>query len=289
FQSNGFNLSVKKVYSSDSKPSLLLLHGFNDNKETFYFIEKFLSEYFNLISFDFRGHGDSDWKKEGIYHYAESFLDVHNIAEEYCKEPFYLLGHSMGASIAARYSGLFPERILGLICLEGFIGILPKEYEKKRIQDWLSKMHRKGNRSVGLRYMSSIEEVSNRLSTAFPYVAGEKISIIAQNLTRKTDEGKYTWKSDPMLKLANPIPFPTDLSREIWKNIQAKVIILFGKNTHLKADNIEEVLSHFSDLYYIEIENAGHNIHQDQPKKLCIELEKFFTNKLGLSKSKKAW
>lgn len=131
FQSNGFNLSVKKVYSSDSKPSLLLLHGFNDNKETFYFIEKFLSEYFNLISFDFRGHGDSDWKKEGIYHYAESFLDVHNIAEEYCKEPFYLLGHSMGASIAARYSGLFPERILGLICLEGFIGILPKEYEKK--------------------------------------------------------------------------------------------------------------------------------------------------------------
>lgn len=134
FSSIGHNLSVK-ITNNNKEENILLLHGFNDNKETFVFLEEFLSERFNIYSFDFRGHGDSDWKKDSLYNYSENLIDVQNVIEHYFKKPIYLLGHSMGGGMAARYTGLFPEKIKLLICLEGFSGLQPQEVERNRLRE----------------------------------------------------------------------------------------------------------------------------------------------------------
>lgn len=42
----------------------------------------------------------------------------------------------MGGGIGARFAGIYPEKILSLVCLEGFMSIQNPEFEKKRLKAW---------------------------------------------------------------------------------------------------------------------------------------------------------
>lgn len=274
---DGLNLSVK-IQDNAKSEKILLLHGFNDTKETFLFIEDFLGKHFDLVSFDFRGHGDSDWKTKGLYNYADSLLDIHSIAEKYFDQPFTILGHSMGAGLGARYSGIFPEKVKKLICLEGFSGVIPWAKEREKIRGWLENMHGKSNRiatNVKQKQMNTIEDAAGRLSLIYSKLEKAKIEKLVVNLVRRTEDGVFVWKNDPGLKSSAPIPFPPELSRATWANIDSPVLIVFGKDTHLKSANMKEVLSHFRNCEYIEIEGAGHNIHHDKPEILTEVIEDF--------------
>lgn len=285
FSSIGHNLSVK-ITNNNKEENILLLHGFNDNKETFVFLEEFLSERFNIYSFDFRGHGDSDWKKDSLYNYSENLIDVQNVIEHYFKKPIYLLGHSMGGGMAARYTGLFPEKIKLLICLEGFSGLQPQEVERNRLREWLMSTSRRNERpssNSGERKKNmTLEEAKNKLSLIYGKLPKEKIDALIMGLVRQTEDGFYKWKNDPNLKTSSPIPFPPELSRKLWSEITSPVLIFFGGQTHIRPKNLEEILSHFKNVELHEVEHAGHNMHHDRPEFLMEIMETFF-QKNGMS------
>lgn len=275
----GHNLSVKITHNQKTE-SILLLHGFNDNKETFVFLEEFLSKRFNLYSFDFRGHGDSDWKKDSLYNYSENLIDVQNVIDHYFQEPIFLLGHSMGAGMAARYTGLFPEKIKLLVCLEGFSGLQPQEVERKRLREWLTTTSRRNERSNNTpterKKNMTLEEAKNKLSLIYGKLSRDKIDALILGLVRETDDGNYKWKNDPNLKTSSPIPFPPELSRKLWSEILCPVLIFFGRQTHIRPKNLEEILSHFKNVELHEVEHAGHNMHHDKPEVLIEIMEGFF-------------
>ncbi|MBE7410541.1 MAG: alpha/beta hydrolase [Leptospiraceae bacterium] len=273
---DNINLSVK-IQNNGKSEKILLLHGFNDSKETFQFIEKFLSEKFDIVSFDFRGHGDSDWKM-GVYNYSDTLLDLHLIIENYFLEPFTVLGHSMGSSLAARYSGLFPEKVKKLVCIEGFSGIQSMHKEREKIQTWMNKKNGQKQRmspNARLKEMDSIKEAVERLSLIYSKLEKSKVEKLVLSLIKKLENGKFVWKNDPNLKLSSPIPFPPELSRALWSNFSNPSLIVFGKETHLKSSNIDEVIQNFKNPFYVEIEGAGHNVHHDKPEELIRVLKEF--------------
>lgn len=284
-QSIGHKISVK-ITDNGKKDSILLLHGFNDNKETFIFLEEFLGKRFNLYSFDFRGHGDSDWKKDSLYNYSENLIDVQNIVDYYFKEPIVLLGHSMGGGMAARYTGLFPEKIKLLLCLEGFSGLQPQETERNRMREWLtniSRRNKKSHESQSERKKNmTLEEAKTKLSYIYGKLPKEKIDTLITGLVKETEDGLFKWKNDPNLKTSSPIPFPPELSRKLWSEILCPVLIFFGRQTHIRPKNLEEILSHFKNVELHEVEHAGHNMHHDRPEFLMEIMETFF-QKNGMS------
>ena len=261
------------------------MHGFNDNKETFVFLEEFLSQRFNIYSFDFRGHGDSDWKKDSLYNYAENLIDVQNIIDRYFQKPIFLLGHSMGAGIAARYTGLFPEKIKLLVCLEGFSGLQPQEVERKRMREWLTTTSRRNERSTSnaseRKKNMTLEEAKNKLSLIYGKLSRDRIEALIHGLVRQTEDGFYKWKNDPNLKTSSPIPFPPELSRKLWSEITSPVLIFFGRQTHIRPKNLEEILSHFKNVELHEVEHAGHNMHHDKPEVLIEVMDEFFKKNGG--------
>lgn len=278
FSSIRHNLSVK-IQDNQKSESILLLHGFNDNKETFVFLENFLSERFNIYSFDFRGHGDSDWKKDSLYHYSENLIDLQNLIEHFFDKPIYLLGHSMGAGMAARFTGLFPEKIKLLICLEGFSGLQPQEAERKRMREWLITTSRRNERNstpTERKKNMTLEEAKNKLGLIYGGLAKEKIDSLIRGLVKQTEDGFYKWKNDPNLKTSTPIPFPPELSRKLWSEITSPVLIFFGRQTHIRPNNLEEILSHFKNVELHEVDHAGHNMHHDKPEVLIKVMEEFF-------------
>ena len=278
FLSNGHKIGTR-IINNNKEKNILLLHGFNDTKETFLFQEKFLSEYFNIYSFDFRGHGDSDWKKDTVYSSVESLLDIHNFVTKFLPESFFLLGHSMGAGLASRYAGFYPEKILGLILFEGFSGLQGEDKDAERIKSWLETMSKK-KLSPPVRKESSFEDLETKLGFIYNRLEKEKVKLLLPALIEETESGKFRWKNDPNLKTGSPIPFPSNLSRHLWKKISCPVLIFFGKETHLMPKHLEEILSHFANIEFNEIESAGHNFHHEKPDEINNKIKAFLNKNM---------
>lgn len=66
-----------------------------------------------VVAFDLSGHGKSPGAL-GPYSIRELAKDVAAVADAQALEQFVLVGHSMGAFIAAEYAGVHPRRVKGV-------------------------------------------------------------------------------------------------------------------------------------------------------------------------------
>ncbi|TGK37450.1 alpha/beta hydrolase [Leptospira gomenensis] len=276
FQSGGYDLSYK-IHKNGKNRALLLFHGFQDASDTFLYQFPFLCEHFDVFRFDYRGHGDSEWLREGSYNFIQTLADVKTFVSRFLPDRFHILGHSMGGGIGARFAGIYPEKILSLVCLEGFMSLPSLENERKRLKVWLDTLENNvvGTKDRKNKTFRNFDEIVSRLKPVYPRLAAGKIEDLARYLTKETDSG-FQWKNDPLYKRGFPFVFSPHLSRHLWECIESPTMIVYGKETHLMPENRDEILSHFKYLEYFEIENAGHNMHHDQPESLVRLLNEFY-------------
>jgi len=107
---------------SDKKETLILIHGFGDRKESFYFIAKFLKERLNLVIPDLPGFGNSGMDPDLVYS-LDNYIDwLDRFIEQTGLDSFHLAGCSMGGAIAAKLAAQFPSRVktLSLVGSAGF-------------------------------------------------------------------------------------------------------------------------------------------------------------------------
>ena len=107
---NGIDLNINT--KGNGKP-LLLIHGLGGNYKQLDIITNPLSKHFKTITFDIRGHGQSEKPTE--YTLQDHINDVLGIMDFYNIEKTYLLGVSMGSYIAQGVAIAAPERIEKLI------------------------------------------------------------------------------------------------------------------------------------------------------------------------------
>lgn len=275
-------------YPNPGKPLLVGLHGYNDTGRTFEFLLPFLARHFELIFPDWRGHGFSGGLTDGYYNPTILLGDLAKFTGE-LRKPYHLLGHSMGASAAARFAGIFPEEIASLVLFEGFVGLSPVEEEQRRLKSWLTNL-RQPRPKKKLRVMKSKKSVMEMLSIMHPALNEEKLEVLSGYLARPLPEGGFVWHYDPDFRsLFSPLPFPPLLSRQLWESIACPTMILYGTDTHLRPGGkskeeiqkkpnpeLEEILGHFKHLEYHEIEDAGHNMHHDRPEEVIHLMENFY-------------
>lgn len=290
FENRGARLHYRRRPLEDA-PALLGLHGFGDTSGTFRFLEPLLEETFDLFFLDWRGHGDSSPLREGYYHASLLFGDLATFTGEVLPERYFLMGHSMGAAAAARFAGLFPEEIQGLILFEGFSGVVSTATETERLRAWAQGLRK--NRPARVRTMKNIKMVRETLAMMHSRLNQEQIDFFAEEWTRPAEQGDgLVWHMDPAMRSNfSPLPFPWYLSRELWNQIRCPVLLFFGKETPLRpgispekayggtrptAENeageelnseeaLNEILGHFQDIELHDLEGCGHNMHHDRP------------------------
>src|SRR5690242_9609541 len=81
-----------------------------------------------VVAFDFSGHGRSPGAV-GSYSIAELAKDIGAVADGQQLDAFVLVGHSMGAAVAAEYAGSHPARVKALILVDAppAPGAIPRE------------------------------------------------------------------------------------------------------------------------------------------------------------------
>lgn len=126
---NSENLSVKfhqwfkvpyrlHTQSRGSGPVVILLHGIATSGESWQHLRTLLEHNFKCISIDLVGFGKSPKPEWYSYTPAEHVRNIElTINKLNQKSPFILVGHSMGALLAAHYTARNPARVRQLFLL----------------------------------------------------------------------------------------------------------------------------------------------------------------------------
>ena len=114
-----FRRIAAKKWGDNTGLPVIGLHGWLDNANTFDGIAPLMPG-LQLVAMDLPGHGRSDHRPPGVYyHYTDYVDDVIAVADKLGWDRFVLLGHSMGTGVSVFVAGAFPERVRGLMLIEG--------------------------------------------------------------------------------------------------------------------------------------------------------------------------
>jgi len=112
----------------DGEPlaNVVLLHGFGDHCSRYEWVmRKFREADINVFTYDQRGHGRSPGKRAYIQRF-EDFLDdfdafLEHIKPDIANAPVFLMGHSMGGMVLARYAQTRDIQARGLVFSSPFL------------------------------------------------------------------------------------------------------------------------------------------------------------------------
>jgi 2-succinyl-6-hydroxy-2,4-cyclohexadiene-1-carboxylate synthase len=119
-----------------SAPTLVFIHGWLLSHHYWSPLIEVLSSQYTCLSYDLRGFGDSqtcptDEKQD--YNLESYGRDLVDLLEQLNINNAWVVGHSLGGSVAVWAAHLCPEKIKGVVCVNAGGGIyLKEEFEKFR-------------------------------------------------------------------------------------------------------------------------------------------------------------
>ena len=110
-------VSIHYEVNGSGRP-LVMLHGWDQSARAFCRNVPALSEKYQVVTVDFRGHGESEKPSHG-YRISRLAMDVHQLLEHLDLKDVVLLGWSMGCSVLWSYWDLFrSDRLSKLIMVD---------------------------------------------------------------------------------------------------------------------------------------------------------------------------
>jgi len=110
-------LSVRD-HHGDAAPPLLALHGLASNARWWDLVAPQLHPARRIVAVDLRGHGRSDRPESG-YSFDEVTGDLRQLIDALAIDRVAVAGHSWGAAVALELAAAEPQRVAGVVCIEG--------------------------------------------------------------------------------------------------------------------------------------------------------------------------
>ncbi|RYH29797.1 MAG: alpha/beta fold hydrolase, partial [Alcaligenaceae bacterium] len=103
--------------------NVMVLHGWTCDSHDWSWQLPVLDGKYRVVAVDLRGHGRSEVMPPGAYQPADYVADIEwLIATKYPGQKFTLIGHSMGAQIAARLAARRPDLVDAVVSVDGTLG-----------------------------------------------------------------------------------------------------------------------------------------------------------------------
>lgn len=229
-----------------------------------------------VIAPDLRGFGDAPRAPAGsYYHFPEYIADVAGIAAELVKEePLFVVGHSMGGTVATLFAGTFPERVTRLALLEGLgpPNNLP-EHAPDRMRRWIAdeekyraEPHRTLSRDEALRRLCA------RHSNIDPAIVATRLP----HLVTEVEGGRVVWKFDPIHRSTSPFPFFASMYEAYAARVTCPVLVVGGGPEGFHPEDEPKRIAAFAKAESTSIDDAGHMMHWTRPERLAEMLIRFW-------------
>lgn len=253
---------------------LIALHGWLDNAASFVRLAPLLASSRRVIALDLPGHGHSAHLPEAArhYHIVDQVEYVLAFADALGLARFDLLGHSMGAGIAALTAAATPARITRLALIEG-LGPLADD-ASTTLEHWQrARAPRPARRRTPRAFTSTDAAVAARVAVG-GLSAGEARPIVERNLVA-TDHG-WTWRSDRRLRLRTPIRIEEQQVRRLLAGITAPTLLMLAKPAapYLPTPTMEARAACVADIR-VEHVAGPHHLHLRKPRAVATLIERF--------------
>ncbi len=259
-------------WGEEGAPLLFYLHGWGDTGSTFQFVVDALQKDWHVIAPDWRGFGRTKYRSES-YWFPDYLADLDALLTIYSDaQPVRLVGHSMGANVAALYAGTLPERVAALINIEGFglqdsdPGQAPEHYRA-----WIES----SRKAPAFSHYPDFESLVVKIRARSPNITTERAHFVAREWARSDDSGDIQLRADPNHKRRNAVLYRRAESEACWKNIDARLLLVSGENSTFAEMPGLGNLPSFPAGESCTIAGAGHMIHFEAPVTLAREIDRF--------------
>lgn len=260
-------------------PPLLLLHGGRDHCRTWDWVAERLRHRWHIIAPDLRGHGDSAWSPDGNYGMSAYLYDLAQLIHQQKLAPLRLIAHSLGASIALRYAGLYPDALEKLVAIEG-IGRPPyltaqraARPVEERMQEWIEGQRALAGR-LPRRY-ASIEEALARMQAENRHLSPEQARHLTQHGVNQNEDGSFSWKFDNYVRVQSPADMTDAEIERLWTRIACPTLMIYGRESWASNPADDGRIRHFRTARVASFERAGHWVHHDRLDAFLEEVDGF--------------
>lgn len=282
------NIAAKR-YGDPELPIILACHGWLDNLNSFVplaeaFLQSELAQQYQLITFDWPGHGLSDHRASHYpLHWVDYIYDLDAVVSyllQHSSKPeqpqqMILLGHSLGGIVASAYQAAMPERVSQLILIEAIAPIFePAERIKPRLTKSLLQHRHKSSSNASLdKGYDSVLQVARAREKLTKLPLGYCALISDRNLVLK--QGGYQWRSDPRLKLDSIYRMTFEQVDELMRHSQIPTLLILGDQGYeaLKLA-IDKAQSWYEQLTVVQL-SGDHHLHMSQAKALIQHIGAF--------------
>lgn len=258
-----FNYQLYGPNNSEPRHRWVFLHGLMGSGQNWRKIITQMDPQDQILTYDQRGHGRSMKPLTGYASedYAE---DLFLITQELGWEKFILVGHSMGGRNAIMFAHQFPEKLSHLVIsdigpegrpeaiayYEKMLGLVPTPFPtKKDAKDFFY----------------------NQFASLFQKSLGthENIETLGAYLYSNIDEnpdGTAQWRFSPEAIIAS---VRQGRAKDNWRELRQlpmPTLVVRGDRTNeLPREVFEKMRLSNPHIQGVEIANAGHWVHADQP------------------------
>jgi len=257
-----------QLYGPENGRKWVFVHGLMGFGANWRKIISGLEQTERCLSFDQRGHGKSFHASS--YTPEDYADDIFKITEELGWDQFVLVGHSMGGRNVMNFAARYPQKVSHLVIedigpegnphaheyYEYLLGLVPTPFV---------------NRTQAKEFFNNefVKVAKTR----------ENVQVLAQyfyaNIIDKPD-GTADWRFSRQ-GIIDSVKYGRDKDRwEELASIQTPTLLVRGQNSaELKAEVYEKMMKSNPLIRGVEIPNAGHWVHSDQPQAFLEAIRTF--------------
>ena len=270
--SDGVRIAVYEWGPATGTP-LLLAHGGFDFAGTFDVFAPFLADAgYRVVSWDHRGHGDSDHSP--LYSWHADLRDALAVLDSVTCAPIPLVGHSKGGAVLMQLAEARPHRVTRFVNIDGmpsrFRAPDVADHERTRMLDteisaWLDRRRRAASLQ---RPAGTLEDLARRRGRMNPRLSREWLRYLVTVGARRDADG-WRWKLDPIMRFGGFGPWRPDWYLE---RLPGFPVPLLGILAPLKEEmgwgttrrSLERYLPRQAEI--VEYHDSGHFVHIEHPR-----------------------
>ena len=250
---------LHSTIKGEGKP-LLILHGYFGMSDNWKSLGNQFAEDFQVHLIDQRNHGRSFHEDE--FNYEVLVEDLFNYIQFHQLEKVEIIGHSMGGKTAMLFAVTYPELVEKLIVVD----ISPRMYQPHHNAILA------GLNSVDFSIENTRTLVDKKIAKLIPDFG------VRQFLLKNV-----FWKEKGQLAYRFNLESLTENNPEVGEALppftvfEKDTLFLKGDKSDYITENEEPIIeAHFPNSKIVEIKNAGHWLHAENPKQFYNEVCNFF-------------
>jgi len=263
---DGLRLAVETLNPA-GRPGLLFAHGFGQTRGAWAATARTLAaQGCRCVSYDHRGHGDSDRVTDGLYHMEQFADDLLRVARAQPQPPI-LVGASMGGLLGlatAAEASPSPYRALVLV------DITPR-WESAGVQRIVAFMraHPDG--------FASLAEAAEQVAAYLPQRRERKGEAQLRPLLREGADGRWRWHWDPaLLDMVHESERHQPRLLAAAAGLTLPVLLLSGgRSDVVSRQTVAEFMQLVPQLEHVELPQATHMVAGDANDAFTREIIRF--------------